>query len=270
MSSQSDAGRGLGRLLRAPATVTTRLCQAGILILAVWWVFGPLGGVGTTPRDLGEGANDTGPIFNWHPLLMLLAFPVLMGEALLAYRSPAPTLDSRPARKVYHISLQICALALALLGLTAAVRSHTLKLPQPIPNFYSAHSFLGGLVLALFAFQVALGLWAYAWPKLSHPARVILGPIHTFLGRAILGLGLAAAAVGLQEKATFLQLGAGAGPASAALRLPALLQLLLAAVALGVLWHHVEPARPGPGVVSLAGDGIPLFEQRTPRNSADH
>lgn len=118
--------------------------------------------------------------------------------------------------------------------------------------------------------KVALGLWAYAWPKLSHPARVTLGPVHTFLGRAILGLGLAAAAVGLQEKATFLQLGAGAGPASAALRLPALLQLLLAAVALGVLWHHVEPARPGPGVVSLAGDGIPLFEQRTPRNSADH
>ncbi len=38
--------------------------------------------------------NDTGGIFNWHPLLMTLAFPVLMGEAVLAYRAPvASNLD---------------------------------------------------------------------------------------------------------------------------------------------------------------------------------
>ena len=33
-------------------------------------------------------ANDTGVIFNWHPLLMTLAFPVFMGEAVMAYRAP--------------------------------------------------------------------------------------------------------------------------------------------------------------------------------------
>lgn len=37
--------------------------------------------------------NDTGGIFNWHPLLMTLAFPVLMTEALLAYRAPLASLD---------------------------------------------------------------------------------------------------------------------------------------------------------------------------------
>lgn len=38
--------------------------------------------------------NDTGVIFNWHPLLMTLAFPVLMGEAVIAYRAPvASNLD---------------------------------------------------------------------------------------------------------------------------------------------------------------------------------
>ncbi len=29
-----------------------------------------------------------GQLFNWHPLCMVVAFPVLMAEALLAYRAP--------------------------------------------------------------------------------------------------------------------------------------------------------------------------------------
>lgn len=29
-----------------------------------------------------------GQLFNWHPLCMVIAFPVLMAEALLAYRAP--------------------------------------------------------------------------------------------------------------------------------------------------------------------------------------
>lgn len=32
--------------------------------------------------------NDTGQLFNWHPLLITLAFPVLMAEAVLAYKAP--------------------------------------------------------------------------------------------------------------------------------------------------------------------------------------
>ena len=39
--------------------------------------------------------NDTGKLFNWHPFLMAIAFPLLMGEALLAYRAPlAPKLST--------------------------------------------------------------------------------------------------------------------------------------------------------------------------------
>ncbi|KAL6781681.1 hypothetical protein ACKKBF_B09040 [Auxenochlorella protothecoides x Auxenochlorella symbiontica] len=56
MSSQSDAGRGLGRLLRAPATVTTRLCQAGILILAAGQE-----GLPHQPADLRAGAGAARP-----------------------------------------------------------------------------------------------------------------------------------------------------------------------------------------------------------------
>ena len=39
--------------------------------------------------------NDTSPIFNWHPLLMALAFPVFMAEAVV--RFCAPNFNSPPA-----------------------------------------------------------------------------------------------------------------------------------------------------------------------------
>lgn len=38
--------------------------------------------------QINSFTNDTGMLFNWHPFLMALAFPLLMGEALLAYRAP--------------------------------------------------------------------------------------------------------------------------------------------------------------------------------------
>ena len=44
--------------------------------------------------QINSATNDTGALFNWHPFLMALAFPLLMGEALLAYRAPlAPNLS---------------------------------------------------------------------------------------------------------------------------------------------------------------------------------
>jgi cytochrome b-561 len=43
--------------------------------------------------QINSTTNDTGKLFNWHPFLMALAFPLLMGEALLSYRVPlAPNL----------------------------------------------------------------------------------------------------------------------------------------------------------------------------------
>lgn len=67
-------------LARSIAAITT-----SVMFL---WVFNVLGGVALSPKVTALGENDTGVIFNWHPLLMVLAFPVLMGEALLAYKAP--------------------------------------------------------------------------------------------------------------------------------------------------------------------------------------
>jgi cytochrome b-561 len=77
--------------LRAPlnaAAIAARALALLILALVCWWV-GELGGVSASPDRGPDGVSvKTSRLFNWHPVLMTLAFPVLMSEALLAYRAP--------------------------------------------------------------------------------------------------------------------------------------------------------------------------------------
>lgn len=74
-------------------TSLTRACEFTTFILVSVWVLKDLGGLAFRAVSTGEKA-DTSGIFNWHPLLMSLAFPVLMAEAVLAYRAPlGPALD---------------------------------------------------------------------------------------------------------------------------------------------------------------------------------
>lgn len=50
--------------------------------------------------------------------------------------------------------LQTSAFVCVVLAVVAAIQSHTLKRPVPIPNFYSAHSWLGLLTFTLLIVQV--------------------------------------------------------------------------------------------------------------------
>lgn len=58
---------------------------------------GHLGGLALAPTAASGqgGGNDTGKLFNWHPLLMTLAFCVFMAEALLTYVAPLVPMISR-------------------------------------------------------------------------------------------------------------------------------------------------------------------------------
>ena len=69
-------------------TVVTRVVEISTLVVTAIWVFGYLGGVGLKPVVTGQNSNDPSVIFNWHPLFMAMAFPILMAEAVLAYRVP--------------------------------------------------------------------------------------------------------------------------------------------------------------------------------------
>ncbi|KXZ47371.1 hypothetical protein GPECTOR_36g92 [Gonium pectorale] len=217
-----------------------------LLILIGHWVHVTLGGVALAPVELPDGTgNDTSKLFNWHPVLMTLAFAVLMAEGLLAYQSPLLPGLTREVRKRVHWGCHSAALLCAGLGLLAALQSHRLKRPVPMPDWYSPHSFLGLTALAAVAAQFFLGAYAYLWPRLGLPQRLALGPVHRFVGMTAWVAGLAAVATGVQEKLTFLQLGrkmAGPDLYGPAVRVPAAVLPLLVALAALVLYHQAPPA----------------------------
>ncbi|CAI5487612.1 unnamed protein product [Closterium sp. Naga37s-1] len=100
-------------------------------------------------------------LFNYHPLFMIVGFVVVFGEGILAYRL-LPL--SRPARKVAHLVINGVALLLALVGVWAVFKFHSLK---SIPDLYSLHSWCGMGVLALFALQWLSGFYAFFYPTTS-------------------------------------------------------------------------------------------------------
>lgn len=80
-------------------TRLTRFLQLAVLAVMAAWIWGHLGGLRLTPRPLpgDEHCNDTSQLFNWHPLLLTIAFPLLMAEAVLAYKAPLVPLQGRCA-----------------------------------------------------------------------------------------------------------------------------------------------------------------------------
>lgn len=68
---------------------------------------------------------------------------------------PPLTRVYRANQKILHLTLHGIAVILVVLAVVAAVVSHTAKLPAPIPNLYSVHSWMGTATLALLATQVS-------------------------------------------------------------------------------------------------------------------
>ena len=239
------------------------------------WIFGYLGGLSLAPvvkdPEMPE-TNDTASLFNWHPLLMMLAFVGCMAEAIMIYSTTPSSLSihipdtNRPMKKLVHGALHGAALLLSALGVVAAIQSHTLKKPMPMPNFYSTHSYLGVLTLMMMLGQGAVGILAYVAPQWSLQARQAFSPMHRFFGGATFVVGMATVMVGVQEKTTFLQLVQHPGVRDGIMQVPAFLQILLAVftVAVGlrvVVWRLV-----GGG----GGDITGISSDHAFRTVADH
>lgn len=250
--------------LHRQTSLAIRLLQLGIFLLLTIWIFGSLGGLSLSPvvHDPADpSTNDTSALFNWHPLLMMLAFVGCMTEAIMVYSTAPSSLgyhipeSNRPLKKLVHGVLQCAALLLSVLGIVAAIMSHTLKEPTPMPNFYSTHSALGVLTLVMMVGQGVLGMMAYVAPQWSLHARQAFSPMHRFFGGATFVVGMATVMVGVQEKTTFLQLVQHPQVRAGIMQIPALLQVCIAifmvAVGLRVLvWRLVGAQGDTSGVSS--------------------
>lgn len=88
--------------------------------------------------------------------------PGTAGSTIHEYKPPACNLSDqtfinsgcRSQKKSLHWISNTVAVLLVDLGLLAAVQSHNLKRPSPIPNFYSTHSYMGLLIVILLNIQV--------------------------------------------------------------------------------------------------------------------
>lgn len=229
----------------AKRTACRRTLAAASLISAVWWCAGPLGGVGT-------GGGSPAELFNWHPVLMVLAFPVAVLEAAAVFAYRPLTARTRPARKQSHAALHGAAAVVAAAGLAVVVRFHALI---DAPNWYSAHSWAGLAVLVALAAQYAVAFGAFLYPGATPAARVALVPVHREAGHAVAVGGVVACLLGVQDKQRLLPPGdvrdaAHVGAGLVTLLLLGTLVAFLAEMREAERAKHADAVSPGDRVAS--------------------
>ncbi|CAA0836592.1 Transmembrane ascorbate ferrireductase 1 [Striga hermonthica] len=92
-------------------------------------------------------ATNKALIFNLHPVLMLIGFIIIGGQAIMSYKS-LPL--KKPEKKLVHLVLHAIALILGIIGIYTAFKFHN---ESNIANLYSLHSWLGIGVIVLYGIQ---------------------------------------------------------------------------------------------------------------------
>jgi len=140
-------------------------------------------------------------VFNYHPLFMTIGMIFLYADAILMYRMLRTT--TKLYVKILHAIIQVAVLVFASIGLKAVFDSHNDAKPKAIPNMYSLHSWVGLSAVILFGLQWAFGFVSFLFPKLSDGLRAAYMPHHRFWGLVIFVMVIAAALMGITEKAFF-------------------------------------------------------------------
>ncbi|RWR75101.1 putative ascorbate-specific transmembrane electron transporter 1 [Cinnamomum micranthum f. kanehirae] len=139
-------------------------------------------------------------IFNVHPVLMVIGFIFVAGEAIMAYKTIP---GSRKARRAVHMALHLVALLVGILGVYTIFKFHR---EVGIPDMYSLHSWLGMGTICLFGLQWLLGFFSFWFPGAETSARVKYMPWHIFFGMAIFLMAICTAETGLVQEFIFLRL----------------------------------------------------------------
>lgn len=145
-----------------------------------------------------ESANKS-RIFNVHPVLMLIGFIIMGGEATMSYR----TLPwSKRVKKIIHLILHAIALVLGVFGIYFAFKFHN---ESGIDNLYSLHSWMGLGTICLYGIQWIFGFVTFLYPGASVFLRTAYLAWHVLFGIFVYLLAIATAELGFLEKLTFLE-----------------------------------------------------------------
>ncbi|KAF3432070.1 hypothetical protein FNV43_RR26809 [Rhamnella rubrinervis] len=175
-----------------PFTIFAHLIVIAVTTLVLVWLL-------HIRYGLAFKSTNKQKIFNLHPLLMIIGFLLLGGEAIMAYKSvPGP----RKSQKLVHLILHLLALLSGILGIYAVFRY---KHESSQPDMVTLHSWLGIITISLFGLQYLLGFFTYFFPGAEMSTRGNLLPWHVFGGMAIFVLGIITAETGLLQ--TFIRSG---------------------------------------------------------------
>ncbi|KAJ6676116.1 TRANSMEMBRANE ASCORBATE FERRIREDUCTASE 1 [Salix viminalis] len=167
------------------------LAIAGAIMVLVWTLYYRGG--------LAWDSSNKNLIFNLHPVLMLIGFIIIGGEAIISYKS-LPL--KKELKKVIHLVLHAIAIILGCLGIAAAFKNHN---ESNIANLYSLHSWLGITIISLYGIQWIYGFLMFFYPKGSPTLRSESLPWHVLFGIFLYVLAIGNAALGFLEKLTFLE-----------------------------------------------------------------
>ncbi|KAF5196213.1 Cytochrome b561 [Thalictrum thalictroides] len=184
------------RLSATPVTVLAHLLAIAITTLVLVWAIHFHGG-------LAFKSNNKQKIFNIHPVLMVIGFILVGGEAIMAYKT-IPSKKKEP--KLVHLILNLIALLVGIIGIYAVFKYHN---ELGIPDMYTLHSWFGMITICLYGLQWLLGFFSFFFPGATMSSRGRLVPWHWFLGMVIFVMAISTAEMGLVEKFTFLGLQHG-------------------------------------------------------------
>ncbi|XP_060196419.1 ascorbate-specific transmembrane electron transporter 2-like [Lycium barbarum] len=139
-------------------------------------------------------------IFNIHPLLMVIGFLLIAGEAIMAYTT-TPT--SSKNHKLYHMILHLIALVAGIIGVYAVFKYHD---ESGIPHMYTFHSWIGLSTITLFGLQWLLSFLTFLFPGARTSTRSRVVPWHALMGIIIFFMAIVVALTGLVQKFIFLSL----------------------------------------------------------------
>lgn len=172
----------------------SRLLSGIALVLVVLWASGE--------DDVGKkmlgGKMDSLSSFSWHPVMMVLAFTVFMGEGVQAFRLRF----GKPINKKIHAGMHGCALVAVLIALRAVFASHN---KTKAPNLYTAHGIVGLTVCVLFFAQYVVGALAFLTNSVFSVGEkaALVGP-HALVGICVYFFAVAAIVSGVAEKTAWL------------------------------------------------------------------
>jgi len=193
-------------------TLVAQVLLHGVVALTLYWVIQyrwqdkkgfPFAWRGSEPGDREKQ-------WNLHPVLMITGLIYCAGQAMLVYRSCRCC--RRIWNKLLHTMFHLLALPCVVLGFMAAFDYHQERKDKdgaanPIPHFYSVHSWLGLATMAVYAIQFVVGVFSFLLLLCCESAtagfRAALVPLHSTFGTSTFLLAIGTAVAGLTEKAFF-------------------------------------------------------------------